>query len=271
MGQEQDKKEQEKNTQISRRNVIKLGVAAVVGVAVGVVGTEIVAGQQISDLNSTISSQNSNIASQNSSIASLNTSLASQNTSLSSLSSNFSSTLQLVSNQPLYVNTASKQVVIQATVNNAGFTTTSIHAITWDLGSAAAPSMFVTTVSPQEIYDALVSIGAAPGNTLQLTSPKGTLETGTPLNVTVTWEGLATPYKLEQLLVGFTGGTPWVFGGNLSTNESAGTGCIICTFSCPVAIVSSGGVGWESTSGNTLNSTLVPQGQAVTITFEPQS
>jgi hypothetical protein len=131
--------------------------------------------------------------------------------------------------------------------------------------------MFITTVSPEEFYNALVSIGATPGNTLQLTSPVGQLETGTPLNVYVTWKGLATPYKLEQLINGFTGGTPWVFGGNLSTNESAGTGCIICTFSCPVAIVSSGGIGWKSTSGNTLNSSLVPQGQAVTITFEPQS
>jgi hypothetical protein len=254
----EEKQEQKKDGQVSRRGALTLGAVAVVGVAVGIAGTALVDGQKISNLNSTIST--------------LNTSLASQNSSLSSLSSNLSSTQSQLANQPLYVNTAAKQVVIQAVMNTAAvpYTTTSIHAISWDLGSTANVAMFTTQVSPEEFYNALVSIGAVPGNTLQLTSPKGTLETGTALNVSVTWEGLSTPYKMEQLINGFTGGTPFVFGGNLSTNESLGTGCIICTFSCPVAIVSSGGIGWQSTSGNTL-ATTVPQGQAVTITFEPQS
>jgi hypothetical protein len=253
-----------KQGQVSRRSALKLGVVAVVGVAVGIAATEVVQLQNISNLSSTISGQNA-------SISSLDSSLATENTNLASLSSNLSSTQNILANQPLTVNTATKQVVIQATVNNAGFTTTSIHAISWDLGSTANVAYFTTQVSPEEVYNALVSIGAAPGNTLQVASPAGQFETGTPLNVSVTWKGLATPYKLEQLINGFTGGTPWVFGGNLSTEESAGTGCIICTFSCPVAIVSSGGIGWKSTSGNTLNSSLVPQEQAVTITFQPVS
>jgi hypothetical protein len=247
-----------------------LGVVAVVGVAVGIAATEVVQLQNISNLSSTISAQNASISGQNASISSLDSNLTNMNTNLASLSSNLSSTQNELANQPLTVNTATKQVVIQAQVNNAGFTTTSIHAISWDLGSTANVAMFTTQVSPEEFYNALVSIGAVPGNTLQLTSPKGTLETGTPLNVYVTWQGLSTPYKMEQLITGFTGGTPFVFGGDLSTNESLGTGCIICTFSCPVAIVSSGGIGWETTSGNTL-STTVPQGQAVTITFQPVS
>lgn len=268
-----------KQGQVSRRNALKLGVAAVVGVAVGIAATEAVQLQNISNLSSTISGQNASISSQsasivsqNASITSLDSSLTNMNTNLASLSSNLSSTQNILANQPLTVNAAAKQVVIQAVMNSAAspYTSTSIHAISWDLGSTANVAMFTTQVSPEEFYNALVSIGADPGNTLQLTSPKGTLETGTALNVTVNWEGLSTPYKMENLIEGFTGGTPFVFGGNLSTNESLGTGCIICTFSCPVAIVSSGGIGWESTSGNSL-STTVPAGQAVTITFEPQS
>jgi len=242
----------------SRRGFLKIGVAAVVGLGIGIAATALVQDQKISSQNSTISS--------------LNSSVASLDSSLSSVDSSISTIQSQVANQALYVNTATKQVVIQAVMNTAGntYTTATIHNITWDLGSAASASMFTTTVSPEEFYNALMSIGAVPGNTLQLTSPAGQLETGTPLSVSVNWEGLTTPYKMEQLINNFTGGTPFVFGGNLSTNETAGTGCIICTFSCPVAIVSSGGIGWKSSSGNTLSS-LVPQGQKVTITFEPQS
>jgi hypothetical protein len=75
-------------------------------------------------------------------------------------------------------------------------------------------------------------------------------------------------YTLQQLMNDYTG--DFVFGGNLATNTSLGTGCEVCIQSCAVGIVSSGTIGWETGVGWTLNSTLVPKGQAVTIYLKPQ-
>ena len=252
---ETPEKEKGTDANISRRGALKLGVAAVVGVAVGIVATDLVESQKISNLSSTIST--------------LNMSLASQNSSLSSLASNLSSTQSEIANQPLYIDTANKKIVIQAKVNAAAnpYTTPAIAAIADDSGTASASALMISPVTAEQLYNALSSLGAVPGNAVQLTSPKGTLETGTQLNVYVTWPG-ANVYTLQELITDLPQ-TDFVFGGNIKVNESLNTGCELCLYSCAAAITSAGNIGWLTVSGFTLSS-IVPAGQAVTITFEPQ-
>ena len=246
---------------MTRRAALAVGAAAVVGLGVGIAGTALVQNQKVNSLNSTISNLNA-------AVSSLNTSLASENTSVASLQSNLSTAQSQLASQPFFVDTVNKQIVLQATVNNASFTATTVHSIVWDQGKNASMAMFTPTSTPEELYNGMVALGAVPGNTVQLTSAKGTLETGTPVNVSVTWEGAPQVYTLQQLMNDYTG--DFVFGGNLATNTSLGTGCEVCIQSCAVGIVSSGTIGWETGVGWTLNSTLVPKGQAVTIYLKPQ-
>lgn len=245
--------EKPEENKVSRRGALKIGVAAVVGLGVGIVATDVIQSQKISNLSSTIST--------------LNTSISGLNTSVSSLDSNASNTASALANQPFYVDTVNKQIVLQAVANKAANTGATIVCCAWDQGSAAPGAMFTSTATPEQVYDGLMSLGATPGNAVQLTSPTGTLETGTQLDITITWEG-ANEIPIEQVVTEYTG-TEFVFGGNLSTNESAGTGCEICLFSCAVAITSSGDIGWKTSSGWTLNSSVVPVGQAVTIYIKP--
>jgi hypothetical protein len=222
---------------------------------------------KVSNLTTQLSSVQSQLASANSQLASSQSQLASTQSQLTGANSALSASQSQAANQPFYLDSANKQIVIQATVNNAAFTNPTVHSIVWDQGKNASIAMFNPTSTPEELYNGLAKLGASPGNIVQLTSAKGTLETGTPIKVYVTWQG-AQKYTLQELIKGYDG--TFVFGGNLDTNKSLGTGCEICLQSCAVGIVSSGTIGWLTGVGWTLDPAKVPQGQAVTIYIQPQ-
>lgn len=173
------------------------------------------------------------------------------------------------SSQAIYVNTADKEVMIQATVNDVAFVNATMHGLNWEGGSIADQAAFTTVVTPHQLYDALVSLGATPSNNVLLTSPAGTLTTGPHVTVYVTWG--SNKYLLTQLFNNYTlpseTGT-FGFGGNLATNTKVGTGCMCCLFSCAIGIVSSNTNGWESSQMWTLNSNMIPHGQSVTFIFQ---
>jgi hypothetical protein len=173
------------------------------------------------------------------------------------------------SSQAIYVDSASKEVMIQATVNNAAFVNATMHGLNWEGGSIADQAAFTTIVTPHQLYDALVSLGATPSNNVQMNSPAGTLTTGPKVTVYVTWG--SNKYLLTQLFNNYTlpqGDGTFGFGGNLATNTEVGTGCMCCLFSCAIGIVSSNTNGWKSMSMWTLNSSLIPHGQNVTFIFQ---
>lgn len=176
--------------------------------------------------------------------------------------------------QALFVDSANKEVRIIATVNNAGFVNSTVHGLNWEGGGIADMALFNTVVTPHQLYDALVTLGATPSNNVKLDSAAGTLTTGTHITIYVTWTGAPKKYLLTDLLNNYTatsGSGTFGFGGNLATNTNLATGCMACLQACAVGIVSSNTIGWLQGAGWTLNSNLVPHGQTVTFYYDVTS
>ena len=175
------------------------------------------------------------------------------------------------SSQAIYVDSANKEVTIQATANPVAFVNATMHGLNWEGGNVAAEAAFTTAVTPHQLYDALVSLGAVPSNNVKLDSAAGTLTTGTHITIYVTWTGAPKKYLLTDLFNNYnltTGAGTFGFGGNLATNNQIGTGCMACLFSCAIGIVSSNVNGWESPLMWTLNPNLVQPGQNVTFIYQ---
>lgn len=181
---------------------------------------------------------------------------------------NINSLNKTLGNQPLVVQNG--EVKIQATVNGNMLNSTQLyHAIVYKGGSNANMALFQAEATPESVYNALVSLGATPGNNVQLNSTAGTIVSGTSVDVYVTWNGAPKQYSLSELLTNCT--TDFKFGGNLATNTQLGTGCIVCLDSCAVGITSNAAYGWGSGDLFAVNTSLIPPaGTEVTIILVPQ-
>lgn len=123
------------------------------------------------------------------------------------------------------------------------------HAVTWEGGAKADEALLQTSVSDLEFYEAMISLGAAPGNNLtkeaweerdnpNSQAPKVKVE-GTELDVLVFWEGLEDPINLSQALIDPSGrGVQMRFGGHKDLISYWKSGCIVCMQSCPGGKVS---------------------------------
>jgi hypothetical protein len=143
--------------------------------------------------------------------------------------------------------TISFDAVIDRGVADAG----SWHLIVYEFGSNSANTFFRTGVTPEAVYDALISLGAVAGNNLNsanYTDPVAMTE-GDGIDITVTWAGAGQEYGLDELLLedsALPGGGPYGidirFGGNYlgvpGTNPSDESGCVACLYSCPAGISS---------------------------------
>lgn len=116
------------------------------------------------------------------------------------------------------------------------------HFIVWDKGNTAKKALINTPVPDKELLDALIELGAQPGNNLtQATweerhnhnSPEPDKSVkGTPLEIHVSWNDKTYPaYQLFRDL------SPEQFsirvGGNAKLIPVWRSGCITCLFSCP--------------------------------------
>ena len=92
--------------------------------------------------------------------------------------------------------------------------------------------------TPQEFHDALLQIGARPGNNLTLRSSEEVIG-GDELLVSVIGPGLSRPLGLSDILEDSSGkGFRIRFGGNRQRAAEEQTGCITCLESCPIGITS---------------------------------
>jgi hypothetical protein len=89
------------------------------------------------------------------------------------------------------------------------------HAVTWKEGRKGDEALLATFTSDTEVYDALVSLGAKPGNNLtqvvwdERNNPKSSAPStrveGDPVVALVWWKGLKEPLPLSALLNNPTG------------------------------------------------------------------
>jgi hypothetical protein len=153
----------------------------------------------------------------------------------------------------LRVDRQSRTVTLVAEARPEGFSASlppdhQYHALVYAEGSAAAKSLFVTSVPDTAVARALRELGAEDGGGVPLSAwtlrwvplvpqPAARVD-GTPLEVWVRW-GEEDSVRLAELLHDSGGeGLDFRFGGNEEHNHAWASGCILCLFSCPGGVVS---------------------------------
>ncbi len=123
------------------------------------------------------------------------------------------------------------------------------HAIVHRDGGAAGKSLMVTNAPDIEVARALRDLDAQDGGGVPLSAwnlrwvplvpqPNARVR-GTPLEISVHWDGAPRSYLLEELLHDPGGhGAEWRFGGNEEHDDHWHSGCILCLFSCPGGVMS---------------------------------
>ena len=154
------------------------------------------------------------------------------------------------------------------------------HAVTWKGGKKAGEALLTTYTSDADLYDAMVALGAKPGNNLtqatwderddaRSSAPRARVE-GTRVSVLVWWEGLNKPLALEKLLIDPNGkGIDLRFGGQKALIPVWRSGCIVCLQSCPGAKISNRSYTIrdyvEGKATFRVNPSVVPRGERVAV------
>lgn len=141
--------------------------------------------------------------------------------------------------KPLVIDKKGRQVLLYTEINLKHLSATNPH---WGIvsirGTLTEKAIFRAYTTPSDFYDALVSIGARPGNNLNLKS-SGDRVAGDRLAVSATWPGLDKELPLSAIISDSSGrGVDIRFGGNRERAVKEKTGCILCLESCPISITS---------------------------------
>lgn len=138
------------------------------------------------------------------------------------------------SSEALTVDEESGTIMVRAVAT--GNTESSIHLLVNEEGSNSKAAFFTTKAASKDFYDALVELGGVPGNNIALDDSDGMI-LGSGMDVKITVDGTEyDPYDL--ISASEKREMDARFGGNVATNQELGTGCIICTESCPAGIAS---------------------------------
>jgi len=138
---------------------------------------------------------------------------------------------------PLVVDSKAKKVKVYTEVNGKYFSETTRHGVVFKDGSNGDKSILRAYANQNDFHDALIKIGAKPGNKITLESPPGSIVEGDLLNVKVSWND--EEYDFADIVKAEPDqGFEVRFGGNADRAREKFTGCILCLDSCPVGITS---------------------------------
>jgi hypothetical protein len=140
---------------------------------------------------------------------------------------------------PLVIDKEGKRVLIYNEVSEKNLHETNPHwGIVFKDGKYGDKAILRAYSPHLAFHDALVAIGAKPGNNLTKDVLDVPVE-GDRLEVTVTWPGLGKELKLADIFYDETKkGFDIKFGGNRKASEENNTGCITCLESCWISITS---------------------------------
>ena len=140
---------------------------------------------------------------------------------------------------PIKVDKEAKKVTVLSSVNGKYFTEATRHASVNTDGSNGAKSVLTAYATPEEFYNALIEIGAKPGENMNPDNATTTHVEGSKIGATVTWEGAGKDYDINEVIKDSNGKKiEFRFGGNSERAKTKKTGCLTCLDSCPVGIIS---------------------------------
>lgn len=144
---------------------------------------------------------------------------------------------QVSKTNPIIVDKVAKTVKMYTEVNGKYFVEPTRHGIVFKDGSNGEKSILKGWGNQNDFYNALIDIGAKPGNNLTLETVAAVQ--GDPLDVTITWNGAGKEISLYDAVIDSQNKkADFRFGGNQDRAKSIKTGCILCLDSCPVGITS---------------------------------
>ncbi|OEH84972.1 hypothetical protein BHU72_07210 [Desulfuribacillus stibiiarsenatis] len=147
---------------------------------------------------------------------------------------------EVTEQNPLVINKENKSISVYGKVNGKYLVEPTRHGFNFHEGKYGDQAIFVAYANPLDVHDALVEIGAVPGNNLDLTAESDNkFIEGQDLDVTITWENAGKEYNMNEVLVD-SNNQPFAFkfGGNYDRAKEIFTGCLLCLDSCPVGITS---------------------------------
>lgn len=141
---------------------------------------------------------------------------------------------------PVIIDAEKKEVIVEAEVNGKYFNSPTRHGVVFEGGSNGDKAVLRGLCDEREFYQALIDIGAEPGNNLTVEDMKlGKTVEGQKLDVFVTWDGLGREIPFADIIKSADSRTMDLrFGGNFENAKARRTGCILCLDSCAVGIVS---------------------------------
>lgn len=177
------------------------------------------------------------------------------------------------SDKLMVVDKDKKEIRMETEVNAKYFTESTRHGVVFKDGSNGEKSVLRGLVSQFDFHQALLDIGAKPGNNLKMEDMKKSVAvTGDKLNVFVTWEGLGKEIPFSDIIKSSDPKPMDIrFGGNLENAKAKNTGCVLCLDSCAVGITSNANyvTGASSTVKFYGNEKVLPKdGTRVTVIFK---
>lgn len=141
--------------------------------------------------------------------------------------------------KPLIVDKRGKRVLIYTEVNELNAHQSNVHwGVVFKDGRFQDRAILRSWASQLAFHDALLSIGAKPGNNLNKNTI-GKYVAGDVLDIMATWPGLGRELRLDEIFSESGGkGFKIRFGGNRIAAAEQKTGCITCLESCWVSISS---------------------------------
>ena len=140
---------------------------------------------------------------------------------------------------PIVVDKEAGTVTVLSQVNGKYLTEGTRHASVFKEGSNGAKSVFTSYGTHEDFYNALVEIGAQPGDNMTPDNGATTHVEGTPIDMKITWDGADKSYDVNEVINDSNGKEiAFKFGGNHDRSIEKHTGCLTCLDSCPVGIIS---------------------------------
>jgi hypothetical protein len=178
----------------------------------------------------------------------------------------------------LVVDKKAKEIKMLCEVNGKYFTEATRHGIAFEKGSNGEKSVLRGLADEKEFHQALLDIGAKPGNNLKAADMKagadnGVAVLGDKLVAVVTWAGQDKEIPFQDIIkASVERKMDLRFGGNLVSAKKNNTGCVLCLDSCATGITSDAAYPTGTTQNKVVkfygdDKVLPGDGKVVTVTF----